>query len=59
MKKKAKAKIEKVASGLNDLETPIRQATISQRPCSSCRQARTCRPTRAREFSASPIHSSR
>ena len=26
MKKKAKAKIEKVASGLNDLETPIRQA---------------------------------
>ena len=26
MKKKAKAKIGKVASGLNDLETPIRQA---------------------------------
>jgi hypothetical protein len=26
MKKKAKTKIEKVASGLNDLETPIRQA---------------------------------
>jgi hypothetical protein len=26
MKKKAKAKIEKVANGLNDLESPIRQA---------------------------------